>query len=233
MLRKTKPRRLATLVRNILDEDPRATYELRDSELYVRFRSSLAWSNLREDLDIPVVKTGTVDRSDLPPGERAYFVIWDIRDLGMDSMRPSVAKPFTFDGSTEAKEARDRVGEQEDRTADLIGGHRHVGSGAIDDLKSDASSELWQAESKQTRARSFSVKLEMLEKIHQEARTQGKRPMVHLLFTDVPNHMTVCEEWVMVPAPVFEKMVGVERIFNEGDDSDDDLDSRDDDGYSE
>jgi len=116
-------------------------------------------------------------------------------------------KPFMF-GIDSAKKARRRVTEQEEDGARLIGGRRHVGSGAIAGLKSDASSEDWQQESKQTAGRSIGLKLEWLNKIYVEARQQNKKPMMHLRFTNIPEYMTVYQDWVVIPADIFGKLIG-------------------------
>ena len=114
-------------------------------------------------------------------------------------------KPFAF-GKDGAKKARKKVIRQEEDGARLIGGRRHVGSGAITDLKSDASSDEWQQESKQTAKKSMSLKLEWLYKICVEAKTQDKRPMVHIRFTEIPEYMVMPDDWVLIPAKEFKRL---------------------------
>jgi hypothetical protein len=92
---------------------------------------------------------------------------------------------------------------QEDEGAELIGGKRHIGSGAISGLKSDASSEIWQQEAKQTGGKSFRLSLDVLSKITSEARRQDKKPMLFLRFTDIPDEMVVDDDWVIFPAKFF------------------------------
>jgi hypothetical protein len=102
-----------------------------------------------------------------------------------------------------ARRSRRKVVEQEKDSAVLIGGRRHIGSGALPGLKSDASSGIWQLEAKQTEKKSIGVTLDWLEKITREARTQDKRPMLHIRFLDIPDGMVVDRDWVMIPARFF------------------------------
>lgn len=104
-----------------------------------------------------------------------------------------------------AKRARRLVSKQEADGADLIGGSRHIGSGALPRSKSDASSDRWQLEAKQTEHLSISIKLDWLDKITREARTQDKKPMMHIRFTNIPQGMVVEKDWVMFPAKYFIK----------------------------
>lgn len=115
---------------------------------------------------------------------------------------------FSFDGRGEKKRARRRVSAQEEDGARLIGGIRHVGSGAIKYLKSDASSRSWQQESKQTEKESLALKLEWLDKISREAKKQDKNPMLFLRFTNVSKFVTVDSDWVVIPARIFRAMDG-------------------------
>jgi hypothetical protein len=112
---------------------------------------------------------------------------------------------FVF-GRDEKKRMRSLVNEQEEEGARLIGGRRHVGSGAIEGLKSDASSSRWQLEAKQTAGKSIGVSLEWLEKISREARSQDKHPILFLRFTRIPSDMVIEEDWMVIPASVFERM---------------------------
>jgi hypothetical protein len=117
---------------------------------------------------------------------------------------------FEF-GQGDAKRSRRAVNCQEEDGARVIKGKRHVGSGAIPGLKSDASSDVWQQEAKQTAKKSMSLKLDWLYKISFEAKQQRKRPMMHLRFTEIPEGMAVEQDWVVIPAAVFAKMVAIEE----------------------
>lgn len=224
---RVRPRRVSTLIKRLMDSDPSLTYETLPGKMYVRFASSMAWSFAKEDIDLPIVQSGQVPAKDCLPGVRRYFIIWDVASIGVE---PDAVKPFTFDPvAVKQQEAKNVVAQEED-TAALIGGHRHAGSGAIEGFKSDASSveRAWQAESKQTKAKSFSVKLEVLDKITREARRQHRRPVVHLRFTDVPREMVAEDDWVVLPASVFQSLRELEDKFYERDSSGNDSDSGDD-----
>lgn len=94
----------------------------------------------------------------------------------------------------------------EEEAARAIGGKRHRGSGASPWMKSDASSEAYQIECKQTAHASMTLQFEWLEKISHEAAGKGKTPGMHIRFLrDVPG---VPQDWVMVPAKVFEELLG-------------------------
>lgn len=101
-----------------------------------------------------------------------------------------------------------KVKNQEEESAAMVGGSRHAGSGASRYCKSDASSDEWQIECKQTEKQSMSLKTEWLEKIQHEAAGKGKMPMMHLRFTGMAKDIP--EDWIMIPKWVFE------RIQNEG-----------------
>jgi len=204
----TRPRKISSLIARVLAEDPRAPavdYDGIRKRLFVKLTSRLAWSNLLEEVEVPVVDKFelTVVEKDGSRGQR-FCVTWDCDDIPSGEIPP--VRGFSFDRRGAEKRARRRVREQEDEGARIIGGERHVGSGAISDLKSDASSEEWQQESKQTAAKSFRLTLDVLEKITREARTQGKKPMVFLRFTDIPEEMVVEEDWAIVPKSCYEEM---------------------------
>lgn len=113
---------------------------------------------------------------------------------------------FMFDGRGEKKRSRRRVTKQEEDGANLIGGRRHIGSGAIPGLKSDASSKRWQQEAKQTEKMSIGIKVEWLDKITREARTQDKKPMLYIRFISLPSWCVLEKDWVMIPATAFGEM---------------------------
>jgi hypothetical protein len=90
-----------------------------------------------------------------------------------------------------------KVEEHEGDAANSVGGERHIGSGRLQGLKSDASSEEYQVECKQTSKQSLSVTLEWLEKISTEAMGRGKVPIMHFRFLNAPP--AVSKDWVLVP----------------------------------
>lgn len=98
----------------------------------------------------------------------------------------------------------DTVFDHETEAAKLIGGERHRGSGASVWKKSDASSEQYQMECKQTGNDSISIKWEWLEKITLEAAGQGKTPVMHLRF--LRESPTTSKDWVMVSGAEFERL---------------------------
>ena len=74
------------------------------------------------------------------------------------------------------------VFDQETQAASMVGGRRHAGSGSMDGLKSDASSDRYQIEAKQTKHEQIALKLEWLKKISYEAFGKAKVPFVHIRF---------------------------------------------------
>lgn len=98
--------------------------------------------------------------------------------------------------------AKDSVLDQEQKAAKSIGGVRHGGSGANQWRKSDASSDRYQLEAKQTANYSFSVKLEWLEKICFEAYGRGRIPLLHLRFLAASQGTE--QDWIMMPVSEFE-----------------------------
>lgn len=91
---------------------------------------------------------------------------------------------------------------QENDAAALVGGRRHAGSGSSAWKKSDASSEQYQVECKQTEKASISLKLEWLEKLLAEAMPLGKWPLLHIRFLIGSE-----KDWVLMPESVFRKIV--------------------------
>jgi len=205
----TRPRKITGLIARVLEADPKATriiYERRTKALTVELVNAHAWVELTEEIDLPLKGRDHyyVPLNDMSREQR-FMLVWDCSSMGQDEAEHGTG--FAF-GQGAEKRARRRVDEQEEEGARIIGGRRHAGSGAISGLKSDASSAAWQQESKQTRNKSFGLSLEILEKISREARVQDKKPMVFLRFTDVPEHMAVEPDWVIVPKSAFEEMDG-------------------------
>lgn len=108
-----------------------------------------------------------------------------------------LADPLSSFRSTRVQTMHEKVTRHEELAAQMVGGKRHAGSGASVHCKSDASSDVWQIECKQTEKASMSIKVEWLEKIQHEASMKQKWPMMSLRFQE--------EDWVMIPKWVFEK----------------------------
>lgn len=107
------------------------------------------------------------------------------------------ADPLSSFRSVSMQTMHDKVTKQEEQSAAMVGGKRHAGSGASRHCKSDASSEIWQIECKQTEKESMSIKLDWLKKIQIEASNKQKWAMMCIKIQD--------EDWVMVPKWIFEK----------------------------
>lgn len=220
---KIKSRTVGSLIKKVVEADtgarinyfPKSFFENNKNSnykraiLYVWFESSLARTKMIDSVDLPVLDSWKVEEAPLYKDGKVgkntkYFVKWDCSSL-LKYAKPKLenVEHFSFDGKDDAVRARKGVTEQEEDAAELIGGQRHVGSGALSDLKSDASSDEWQLEAKQTKAKSFRIELSVLDKIAREARTQERAPMVHIRFTDIPEHMVVPEDWVLISAEKF------------------------------
>jgi hypothetical protein len=101
--------------------------------------------------------------------------------------------------------SNEKVEDHEHDAARVMGGVRHVGSGRLVGLKSDASSDDFQIECKQTSKQSLSVTLEWLEKISTEAMGRGKVPIMHFRFLEAPPQ--VSKDWVLVPEWQWKRML--------------------------
>jgi hypothetical protein len=202
-------KKVSALIRRILDADPktRLEYSPERGELAAWFTSINAMEDVLYEVDgLEILQKSSFMNCS---NQKRYLVTWDCSEIGHKDTGPVTG--FSFDKVSEAKVIRKRVNEQEDAGADLIGGRRHVGSGAIEGLKSDASSDVWQQEAKQTVAKSIGLSLEWLEKIQHEAKQTGKRPMLFVRFAKPPSHMVVDEDWVVIQASVFERMRQIEE----------------------
>lgn len=105
----------------------------------------------------------------------------------------------------EAEVTPETVLAHEHRAADVFGGKRHRGSGASPFMKSDASSERYQIECKQTEAASLVLKLDWLKKITCEAVGRGRIPALHVRFLrDMPG---VDRDWILLPASEVERLL--------------------------
>jgi hypothetical protein len=94
---------------------------------------------------------------------------------------------------------------QENDMADMVGGKRHSGSGSSPYLKSDASSDHYQIEAKQTEKKSISLKMDWLKKIYYEAVGRHKQPMLTIRFLNMP--IDVDRDWIMIPKTEFEELI--------------------------
>ena len=201
-----KPRHAASLLGRISDKSCGKFRFMFDfsAEMHcwtalVFLESELDFQCLREDIELPIREDGYTHND----GEDIYtrFIKWDLGEYGKITPKGDF-KPY-MPGANLAAQIRKSVTQQEGDAAELIGGHRHLASGSIPSLKSDASSDEWQVEAKQTRHKSIRVTLGWLQKIQDEAR--DKYPALHLRFTDIPEPMTVHRDWLVIPASVFKE----------------------------
>lgn len=100
---------------------------------------------------------------------------------------------------------RKTVSAQESHVASAIGGDTVPGSGCGQKFKSDAFSERYQVEAKQTQNMSLSLTVEWLRKISREALRYGRVPMMHIRFLngyrDLPD-----KDWVVIPEREFKRI---------------------------
>ena len=94
---------------------------------------------------------------------------------------------------------------QEQAAAATIGGKRHAGSGALTGARSDASSDRFQVECKQTGKLSLGLTVDWLIKISHEAHGCGKVPLMHLEFLAAPPD--VSKRWVMMEEWMFQRLL--------------------------
>jgi len=200
-----RPHSLAAFIRNVAIADPLASISYNPITdrpfIDVLFSSALAKDDIVSEYDIAVLRT----RTEMGPNGWPFFRV-KFDASGLSEKSPLAGDGFSFDRISQAKKTRRSVEKQEEDGASVIGGQRHVGSGSLSGLKSDASSLRWQQEAKQTKAVSMSITLKWLDKITREARVQGRRPMLHLRFTNIPDSVVADSDWVVVQASVFEKM---------------------------
>ena len=205
-----KPKRISSFINRIFVEDPKLSVvsvhrnNRGNLVLTVTLSSAVAFSDLKEDIDLPLIdeQRTSVIGSDGNRSENRYILQWDVSSI-KDSR---LVKPYSIVNDDAVRFTRREVTGQEDRAAEMIGGIRHAGSGAIPGLKSDASSSRWQLEAKSTQGESIRVELSWLSKISLEANKSDKSPIVHIWFRNVPSEVVVEDEWVMVPRSVFERL---------------------------
>jgi len=207
-----KPRGVVSLLSRCMSQSGGVdwfAYETSSNILSVRFKSANTWISMFESVSLPGTKSivPTIDKNGIVVDR--FMVSWDCSSVvnRKKSGEDRQVSGFSF-GKSVHKKARRIVTDQEDDGADMIGGIRHVGSGAISGLKSDASSDKWQQEAKQTGHLSFGLSVDILGKITREARLQDKQPMVFLRFTDIPDDIVMESDWVIIPRSAFEKEVG-------------------------
>ena len=165
------------------------------STLSVIVTSATANIDLKEEIEYPLVRTKR--------GDGWYFLEWDISAMGQPKEKE--VKPYCF--TEGAKQIRKKVTKQEDDAADVIGGKRHLGSGAISGIKSDASSTGWQLEAKMaTQRKSISVSVDWLSKITYEAAVVNKKPILYLTFANIPSDKRMEDTWVVIPKSIFERI---------------------------
>jgi hypothetical protein len=205
----TKPRTIAGLIGRVLKEDPscdsiRLHSVNGQKRLLVLLKSVEAKMELADDVELDLVNC---ERITVPTGrgsEVRYMLDWDVSRVGFD--KSSGKKPFQFGDRSEARRIKKAVRAQEESAASLIGGRRHVGSGAIPGIKSDASSETWQVEAKRTERKSFGLSVDLLSKITAEAATTGRDPMMYITFGAIPKDVRVEDTWVVIPRSKFEEI---------------------------
>lgn len=191
-----RPRTVSSLISYIEKCDPRyMDIEVHKSDdrktLRVAFQSASANITLKEEVDLPLLSKMR--------GSGWYILEWDISNLGAKKK----VEPYCF--SREHRRVRRMVTRQEDAAAEMIGGRRHIGSGAIPGIKSDASSADWQVEAKMaTHRKSISISIDWLQKITHEAVMVGKHPMMYLTYQSIPSDVRIEDTWVVIPRSVFE-----------------------------
>lgn len=111
-----------------------------------------------------------------------------------------------FESQREKNTDHDSVFRHEEQAAELVGGKRHKGSGSVHGHKSDASSEDFQIECKQTEKESISIKLEWLDKISREAFGRGRKPLLHIRFLQADGIMNQ-KDWILISAKDFKNYV--------------------------
>jgi len=108
-----------------------------------------------------------------------------------------------FHGSYRCKKKSQK---QEARVAKELDGRAQPGSGAIEHLKGDVTTDRFLIEAKRTDKKSISITGEWLSKIDQEALNVGKIPA--LVFEIGGMNGFAENEWVAVPLSQFKKLIG-------------------------
>lgn len=92
--------------------------------------------------------------------------------------------------------------QQENLVAEICGGRVQPGSGSSIYAKGDVKTQDYLIECKRTDKRSIGLKVDWLEKITEEARTAGKRPMMSLEFEDTRYE----QQWFLIPRSEWERI---------------------------
>ena len=165
-----------------------------ETHLSVVLKSASSYMSLKEDVELPIVRQSRF-------GEQ-YLLEWDVPSNMFEDRK---LKPYCF--SKDNKETRKKVNSQEEDAANMIGGRRHIGSGSIPGIKSDASGDTWQVEAKMAvKRKSISLSVDRLSKITYEASVSGKKPMMYLTYENIPNDVRMEDTWVVIPRSEFERM---------------------------
>ncbi|UOX38424.1 hypothetical protein VpasPP24_84 [Vibrio phage Vpas_PP24] len=132
------------------------------------------------------------------------------------SYRVKAKRPNPYSCGSNSDKSTTRHGlKSEKRVAAKMGSRLTVGSGAKDGQKSDATLDTdaynFRIESKATKNASFSVKLDVLEKIRKEALNTGRIPVLTVSFTDELGQVKQGGDHVMIPLWLFNE------VFNNGD----------------
>ena len=191
-----KKKTISAIVQKCLEIDPKARIVTSGGKLNVVFNGAIKKDSICSELEDYIVSSSRIE-------EHVYLVVFDSSKVVPDS-EPIRLVGF---GDTIKKRSSDSVLRHENEVADSIGGFRHIGSGAFKDLKSDASSDVWQAEAKQTSLKSIGLKFSWLDKITREARQQDKLPVLFVRFVDSPRGSVAEDDWVVIPKTVFEKFM--------------------------
>jgi hypothetical protein len=204
----TKPRTIAGLIGRVLRSEPGC-----DSlkihivngvkRLVVLLSSVQAKIDLKDDVELPLLNSSRFSQIIDGTREIRYLLEWDISRVGFD--KKETIKPFSFGNKDLTRRTRMAVTAQEEEVASMIGGRRHIGSGAVPGIKSDASSDHWQVEAKRTERKTFGLSIDLLSKITAEASVQDKTPMMYITFANIPHGVRMSDTWVVIPKSEYEK----------------------------
>ncbi len=89
----------------------------------------------------------------------------------------------------------------------ILGAQQTRGSGSVEGHKSDGFTQNFRFENKATIHESFSLKLEVLNKIRKEAMESGRYPVLSFSFTDGAGKSKPEGDFVVLPRWVFEFMM--------------------------
>jgi len=92
-------------------------------------------------------------------------------------------------------------------TSKRLGGQARAGSGSVEGFKGDIEVAEFLLENKSTINKSISLKLEWLDKISREARSEGKTPGLSIQFVDTQGKPVRHGRWVMIPEDEFYEFI--------------------------